>query len=250
MVKALILAAGYATRLYPLTKEKPKPLLLVGERPIIDHLIQKLDEIDDLDTIYVVTNQKFYHLFEDWLKNLKAKKQIVLVNDGTTKHENRLGAIGDIELALRWKRISDDLLVVAGDNIFEWDLKGFTDYAKAEPGYFAMGVYDIKEKKKASKYGVVEIDDKGCIKNLREKPEEPATSLVATGIYYFPKDEFNLITAYLKVGREKDAPGNFIHWLLKSRKVRCYSFRGVWYDIGDKDSYRKANLKFSTSKKI
>lgn len=249
-MKALILAAGYATRLYPLTKERPKPLLLVGEKPIIDYLIQRLDEVDDLDTIYVVTNQKFYHVFEDWLKSLKSKKQIVLVNDGTTKYEDRLGAIGDIELALRWQRISDDLLVLAGDNIFERDLRGFVEYAKAEPNSFAMGAYDIKEKKKASKYGVVEVDDKGCLKNLREKPEEADSSLVATGIYYFPKDELNSITAYLKVGKEKDAPGNFIHWLLKSREVRCYTFKGAWYDIGDKDSYHKAILKFSTKKGI
>jgi len=93
-MKALILAAGYATRLYPLTKEKPKPLLVVGKKPIIDYLIHKLDGLDELDTIYIVTNQKFYGIFEDWLRGLKSKKQVVLVNDGTTKYEDRLGAIG------------------------------------------------------------------------------------------------------------------------------------------------------------
>lgn len=247
-MKALILAAGYATRLYPLTKEKPKPLLPVGVKPIIDYLIQKLEEIDGLDVIYIVTNQKFYHIFEDWLKSLKSKKQIVLVNDGTTRHEDRLGAIGDIELALRWQRICDDLLVLAGDNIFDWDLKGFVEHIKSDIQSFAMGVYDIKDKKKASKYGVVEIGSDGRLKSLKEKPEQPISSLVAMGIYYFPKDKLNLIIEYLKIGRQKDAPGHFIHWLLKSQEVRCYIFKGVWFDIGDKYSYRQANSKFSGQK--
>ncbi|MFH1778840.1 MAG: nucleotidyltransferase family protein [Candidatus Omnitrophota bacterium] len=245
-MKALILAAGYATRLYPLTKEKPKPLLVVGKKPIIEHLIQKLDDLDELDAIYIVTNQKFYNVFEDWLKGLKSKKQIVLVNDGTTKYEDRLGALGDIELALRWQRICDDLLILAGDNIFDCDLKGFVEYAKACPQTFAMGVYDIKDKKKASKYGVVEIDDKSCLRNLKEKPTEPVSSLVAMGIYYFPKERLNLVSEYLKVGKEKDAPGHFVHWLLKSQEVRGYIFKGIWYDIGDKVSYRQANHKFPT----
>lgn len=244
-MKALILAAGYATRLYPLTKERPKPLLSVGGKPIIDYLIEKLDEIDGLDIIYVVTNQKFYHAFEGWLESLKSNKQIVLINDGTTKYEDRLGAIGDIELALRWQRICDDLLVLAGDNIFEWNLKGFVEYAKEAPDSFAMGVYDIKDKRKASKYGVAELDNSGHLKSLKEKPKEPISSLVATGIYYFPKKELSSINEYLKVGKETDAPGHFIHWLLKPRQVRGYIFKGIWYDIGDKDSYRRANLKFS-----
>ncbi len=245
-MKALILAAGYATRLYPLTKEKPKPLLSVGKKPIIDYLIQKLDELDGLDTIYIITNQRFYDVFEDWLKGLKSNKQVVLVNDGTTKYEDRLGAIGDIELALRWQRICDDLLVLAGDNIFDLDLKRFVEYARAHPRSFSMGVYDIKDKRKASKYGVVEIDEKGSLKNLREKPKEPASSFIAMGIYYFPKDKLNTILEYLKVAKEKDAPGHFIHWLLKSQEVMCYTFKGIWYDIGDKGSYRQANSRFST----
>jgi len=108
-----------------------------------------------------------------------------------------------------------------------------------------MGIYDIRDKSKASKYGVVEIDDKSCIKNLMEKPTEPVSSLVAMGIYYFPKDGLNLISEYLKVGKENDAPGHFIHWLLKGQEVRSYIFKGVWYDIGDKASYRQANSRFS-----
>lgn len=245
-MKALILAAGYGTRLHPLTKERPKPLLLVGKKPIINYLIQKLDNLDGLDTIYVVTNQKFYDAFENWLKELKTKKQVVLINDGTMKHEDRLGALGDIELAIRWQGISDDLLILAGDNIFGWDLNGFVEYALAQPQSFTMGAYDLEDKSKVSKYGVVEIDDKSCLKSFHEKPEEPISSLIATGIYYFPKDKLKLVEEYLKVGKETDAPGHFVSWLLRNQEVRCYIFKGVWYDIGDKDSYHKANLIFST----
>lgn len=244
-MKVLILAAGYATRLYPLTKDKPKSLLLVGKKTIIDHLIQKLETLDEIDCIYIVTNQKFYGLFQDWLKALKVKKRIVLDSDGSTANENRLGALGDIRLMIERQSIDDDLMVLAGDNMFDWDLHRFVEYVKIEPRLFAMGAYDIKEKEKATRYGVVEVNEKGYVDNFLEKPPRSPSSLVATGIYYFPKDDLNLITDYLKVGNEKDAPGHFVQWLHKEHEVRCCIFNGVWYDIGDMESYRKANRVFT-----
>ncbi len=244
-MKALILAAGYATRLYPLTKDRPKSLLLVGKRTIMDHLIQKLEGLDEIEDIYIVTNQKFYGAFRDWLKTLKTKKRVVLDSDGSTTNENRLGALGDIRLVLERQRLHDDLMILAGDNMFDWDLKGFVEYVKVGPTLFAMGAYDIGDKEKASRYGVVEVDQRGNVDNFLEKPQESPSSLVATGIYYFPKDGLHLVTDYLKVGNEKDAPGHFVQWLHKEREVRCYVFKGVWYDIGDIESYRKANLSFT-----
>jgi len=243
-MKALILAAGYATRLYPMTQDMPKSLLLVGKRTIMDHLIHNLEVSDEVEDIYIVTNQKFYGAFRDWLKTLKTKKRVVIENDGSTTNENRLGALGDISLVLERHRLRDDLMILAGDNMFDWSLKGFMEYAKVEPGLFAMGAYDIGDKEKASRYGVVEVNQKGFINNFLEKPREPPSSLVATGIYYFPKDDLRLIADYLKIGNEKDAPGHFVQWLYKEREVRCYVFKGVWYDIGDIESYRKANLSF------
>ena len=244
-MKALILAAGYATRLYPLTKDRPKPLLLVGKKTIADYLIQKLDEIDRIDTIYIVTNQKFYGVFNDWLKTVKIKKKIILENDGSTTNEDRLGAIGDIKLALERQHVYDDMIVLAGDNMFDWGLKDFADFAAKKPDCFAMGAYDIGNKSKAANtYGVVEVDPDGKMTNFLEKPQDPPTSLIATGIYYFPQDKLNYIAQYLKVGNEKDAPGHFIQWVCKEDEVRCHIFRGIWYDIGDLDSYRKANLAF------
>ncbi len=244
-MRTLILAAGYATRLYPLTKNTPKSLLLVGKMTIMDHLIRKLEGSDEIKYVHVVTNQKFYGAFRDWLKALKTKKRVTIDNDGSTTNENRLGALGDIKLTLERQGIRDDLMVLAGDNMFDWGLKGFIEHTKAEPGLFAMGAYDIGSKSKASKYGVVKVDRKGYVVDFLEKPKDPPSSLVATGIYYFPKDELHMIGDYLKVGRENDAPGHFVQWLHKERKVRCYAFKGIWYDIGDMESYRKANLAFT-----
>ena len=243
-MKAIILAAGYATRLYPLTKDRPKPLLLVGKRTIADHLIQKLGDIKELDTIYIVTNRKFYGVFNDWLKTIKSVKKIVLEEDGSMTNDDRLGAIGDIRLILERHNIDDDLIVLAGDNMFNWGLKDFAGFAKKAPQNFSIGAYDIGDRKKANIYGVVEVDNAGRMVNFLEKPEDPPTSLIATGIYYFPQDKLNLIEQYLKVDNEKDAPGHFIQWLSKEQEVRCYIFKGIWYDIGDMESYRKANLSF------
>jgi len=243
-VKAVILAAGYATRLYPLTKERPKPLLLIGKRTIADHMIQKLGDIKEIDTIYIVTNQKFYGVFSDWAKSAKSSKKIILENDGSTTNDDRLGAIGDIRLTLERHAIDDDIIVLAGDNMFDWGLKDFGNFAMRKSGSFSIGAYDIGDRKKASIYGVVEVDEKGDMVNFLEKPQDPPSSLIATGIYYFPQDKLNLVTQFLKAGDEKDAPGHFIQWLRRKEEVRCYLFKGVWYDIGDMESYRKASLSF------
>ena len=243
-MKAVILAAGYATRLYPLTKDKPKPLLVVGNKVIADHLIQKLGDIKEVDTIYIVTNQKFYGAFGDWLKTVKSSKKIVLENDGSTTNNDRLGAIGDIRLAIKRNKIDDDMIVLAGDNMFDWGLKSFANFAKKAPKSFAVGAYDIGDKAKANIYGVVEVDEKGKMVNFLEKPQDPPTSLIATGIYYFPQSKLDLIEEFLKAGDEKDAPGHFVQWLSKKQEVMCYVFKGVWYDIGDLESYRRANLSF------
>ncbi len=244
-MKALILAAGYATRLYPLTKDRPKSLLVVGKTTIADHLIRKLEELDDVDQICIVANQKFYSVFCDWLKTVKSKKRITLDDDGSTSNDNRLGAIADIKLVLESQRIYDNLLILAGDNIFDWNLKDFIEYAKSEPGSITAGAYDIKDVNKAVNYGVVEIDEKGCLKDFLEKPEQPPSSLIATGIYYFPDERLNLISRYINLGKGRDAPGHLIQWIHKDYKIRCYVFKGIWYDVGDMESYRKANLAFA-----
>ena len=178
------------------------------------------------------------------MKAIRSEKKIILENDGSTTNEDRLGAIGDIRLAIERQKIRDDIIVVAGDNMFDWGLKDFADFAKKKPDTFAIGAYDIGDRKKANIYGVVETDGNGSITNFLEKPDDPPSSLIATGIYYFPKGKLGLMDEFIKVGNENDAPGHFIQWLRKEHEVRCYVFRGVWYDIGDIDSYRRANLSF------
>jgi glucose-1-phosphate thymidylyltransferase len=244
-MKALILAAGYATRLYPLTKDRPKPLLLVGKKTIVDYLIQKLEQVPEIDAIHIVTNDRFYGIFNEWLKTCKSKKKIIIDNDGSTTNEDRLGAIGDIRLVLEKHKIYDDIMVLAGDNIFDWSLKEFVEFAKAKPDVFALGAYDIIDKAKAANtYGVVEVGINGDMVNFLEKPKDPPTSLIATGIYYFPQDKLSMIAQFMKAGNEKDAPGHFIQWISKEQEVRCFVFKGVWFDIGDLESYRKANRAF------
>jgi glucose-1-phosphate thymidylyltransferase len=244
-MKALILAAGYATRLYPLTKDRPKPLLLVGKRTIVDYMIEKLDQVPEIDTIYIVTNNKFYGIFSEWQKTCRSKKKIIIDNDGSMTNDDRLGAIGDIRLVLEKQKVYDDIIVLAGDNMFDWEIKEFTDFAKQKPEAFALGAYDINDKAKAANtYGVVEVDANGDMVNFLEKPKDPPTSLIATGIYYFPQDRLSMIAQFLRSGNEKDAPGHFIQWTSKEQEVRCYVFKGVWFDIGDLESYRKANLAF------
>lgn len=243
-MKALVLAAGYATRLYPLTKDKPKPLLPVGKKLILDHILQKINDIDKVDKIHIITNDKFYAVFDAWRETAVSEKEIIVDNDGSTTNENRLGAIGDIRLVIERHKISDALLIVAGDNVFDWALKDFVEFSRVEPGVFAVGVYDIKDKKEAHRYGVVEVDENGRLKNFLEKPQEPPSSLIATGIYYFPEGKAGLVTEYLNEGTQRDAPGHFVAWLLKRRPVRCYSFDGRWYDIGDIVSYQKADREF------
>jgi glucose-1-phosphate thymidylyltransferase len=217
-VKAIILAAGYATRLYPLTKEKPKPLLMVGKKTIIDYLIQRLGDIKEIDAVYIVTNQKFYGVFGDWLRLAKSTKEIIIENDGSTTNENRLGAIGDIRLVFERRKIDDDIIVVAGDNMFNWGLKDFADFAKKEPDTFTIGAYDIGDRKKAGIYGIVEIDEKGEMVNFVEKPQEAPSSLIATGIYYFPKGKLGLIGQFLKVGNEKTRPAISYSGCARNRK--------------------------------
>jgi glucose-1-phosphate thymidylyltransferase len=234
-MKALILAAGYATRLYPLTLNRAKPLLPVGEKTMIDRVIDKLNMIDEVDIIYVVTNQKFSRQFSDWAVAKKNSKPIVVINDKTLSNDDRLGAIGDIGLAIREGGIADDLIVVAGDNLFEFDLNAFVRFAqrKSSP---AIAVHDIREKKLASLYGVLEIDDNAKVMRFHEKPAQPQSTLVSTCIYYFPKSKLKLVGTYLNSSEKQDAPGNYIKWLAENDEVHAFAFTEAWYDIGDKES--------------
>lgn len=244
-MKALILAAGYAVRLYPLTKQYPKPLLKVDDRSIIDYIIDKLQAIENIDEIIIVTNSRFISRFQKWAKRLNCPKPISLLDDLTSTPEDKRGAIGDIDFSINKKRIKDDLLVVGGDNLFDADLKGFLSFAKKNKSYPSIGIYDIKNLAQADKYGLVRMNKQNKIIDFKEKPKVPKSTLVAMCLYYFPKGRLNLIREYLKAKTVKsDATGFYIDWLHKKTSVYGFVFRGKWYDIGDHGFYNKAKENF------
>jgi len=247
-MKALVLAAGYATRLYPLTKEFPKPLLTVRERPIIDYIIDKLDKVKDIDEIIVVTNNKFISLFKKWADEIESQKRISLVNDLTKSHEDRRGAIGDMNFVLEKEHINDNLLVIGGDNLFDGDLGDFISFAKAHRPNPVIGTYDIKDKLQAKKYGVIRMDKKNQLIDFKEKPDKPNSTLVAMCLYYFPKERLSLIKKYLDIKHDKhDATGFYIDWLRKEVPVYGFAFEGRWYDIGHHQFYNEAKQKFTVN---
>ena len=244
-MKALILAAGYATRLYPLTKEYPKPLLEVKGRPIIDYIVDRLVVVEALNEIIVVTNSKFISLFRKWARAKKISKPISFVDDLTSTLDDRRGAIGDMDFAITKKRIKDDLLVIGGDNLFNGDIRDFLSFAGSKAGSPVIGAYDIHNKGEARRYGVIRMDDRSRVVDFQEKPKKPASTLVAMCLYYFPKDKLGLVKKYvLDKSTGNDTTGSYIHWLKSRVEIYGFTFGGRWYDIGDHKFLNEAKKDF------
>ncbi|MDD5196074.1 MAG: nucleotidyltransferase family protein [Candidatus Omnitrophota bacterium] len=228
-----MLAAGYATRLYPLTREYPKPLLEVKRRPILDYIINKLEKVRAVDEIIVVTNSKFMAKFREWKKPLKVKKPVVLVDDLTRSNTDRLGAIGDMAFVIRKKRIQEDILVIGGDNLFSGGLTKFVNFAVSKSPAATIGLYRLGNLKDASSYGVAKLDGSKRVVYFEEKPAKPKSRLVAMCLYYIPAARLRLIEEYLKIAKKADATGNYIDWLKSRMDTYGFIFQGSWYDIGD-----------------
>lgn len=237
---AIILAAGYATRLYPLTENMPKPLLNVAGKPIIGHIINKLEQIDKINKIYIVTNDKFEQHFKKWLSNFDAEKPIEIVNDGTKSNDDRLGALGDIHFAINKKNIDDELIVVAGDNLFELSLADVTNFFRKRKSNVII-LHDVKDFELAKQYGIVEVDESNVVTHFEEKPISPKSTLASTGIYFFPKKTIPLIKKYIAQGNNADKTGSFIEWLHKRDVIYAYVTDKKWYDIGSIGQLEKAN---------
>ena len=229
---ALILAGGYGTRLYPLTLNTPKPLLEVQGKPIIEHTINKIEKIEEVKYIYIITNQKFYTNFLNYLKTKKFSKKIEVINDGTLTNEDRLGAVGDIQFAIKQKKINDDLLVIAGDNLFEFSLNNFVNYFKKKKN--SVVAVRIAENKKdlAKKYGIVELDKNNKVIGFEEKPENPKTNLAATATYIFSKNDLIEFDNCMKEHKKPDNSGDFIKYLSQKKPVHGFVFKEQWFDIG------------------
>lgn len=240
-MKGIILAAGYATRLYPLTKDKSKPLLPVKGKPIIDYILRKIEGLADLDKVYVVTNDKFYNDYLEWSRKSPFSKELVIINDNTLEDEAKLGAIGDIDYVLKSQGIEDDILIIAGDNLFNFNIASFVEKGYNVKPFASMGIYDIKDIKAAHLYGIVALDERGLIVEFQEKPAEPKSTLAAVGVYLLPNDIARLIPDYLSEGNSPDQPGHFMSWLSKQGKLYGFELTGDWYDIGSIESYNKAN---------
>jgi len=249
-MKAVILAAGYGTRLYPLTIDKPKALLEVGGKTILERLLEFVFNIEGCDHACIVSNDRFYKPFTEWAqKNSKSDllkgKKLEVLNDMTTSNDNRLGAIGDIKFVMEKKQLNDDLLVMGSDNLFKFSLADFVAYASKNRPHMSLAFYDIKDIKLAHLYGIASMDkNTGIVSDFQEKPKDPKSTLAATAIYYYPKEIKNRFYEYLSSGLSLDAPGNFVKWLISKEKVYGYVFTEKWYDIGDIESLKKADEEY------
>ena len=246
-MKLIILAAGYATRLYPLTLNQPKPLLPVAGKPMLEHVLDKIGGIRHINHAYVVTNEKFTRHFEDWARGFhdpKLKFGFTTVNDGTTDESNRLGAIGDLHLVLTKHEIDEDVIVVGGDNLFSDDLTAFGDYCleKYSP---VTGVYDVGDLEEIKKYNAIDIDETSRIGYFEEKPKVPKSTLTGIALYYYPKHTLELIRQYIAEGNNPDQPGRLVQWLYPRVPFYVWKVPGVWFDIGSIESLEEANRVFS-----
>lgn len=232
-MKAIILAAGYATRLYPLTLHTPKPLLPICGKPIIDYITDSIRAVEEVDEIFVVTNNKFYNQFQDWAVG---KKGVKVINDGTTNEENRKGAIGDILFVIEECLIDDNLMIIAGDNFFTYSLKEMVDFYY-HTGGDCVAVKEINDIKQLQQFAVATLDEKNVVTELEEKPANPKSNIAVFATYLYRKETISLIKQYATEGNVMDAPGYFVQWLYKRKPIFAYKMRGDCYDIGTPEAY-------------
>ena len=232
-MKCLILAAGYATRLYPLTENFPKPLLEVGGKPILDWLIDDMDQTGLIDEYIIISNHKFASIFEEW-----SNGRYTILDDGTSSNETRLGAVKDIQFAIEQLNLDDDLMVMAGDNLLDFSLSGFIHYAKQKQATCVMRYYEVDEAR-LHKTGVAEINEDGLILSMEEKPAEPKSHWCVPAFYCYTREDARLIKKGIEAGCGTDAPGSFIAWLSTQTKVYTYEMPGHRYDIGNLASYEQ-----------
>jgi glucose-1-phosphate thymidylyltransferase len=247
-MRVAILAAGYGTRLYPLTVNLPKPLIPVCSTPIINFLIEKIKCLNNyfpVEEIRVVSNNKFYPNFLEWKK--KYHFDVNIINDGSNSPEDRLGAIGDINFAIG--RDVGDWLILGGDNLFNDALIKFMRFACKKKPYVSIGLYKLAQKKLASNFGVVKLNLTRKISIFLEKPENPPSRLIATCVYFFPKDSLEMLNRYISARCHSDASGKYIEWLVQEARVYGYPLKGSWFDIGRYESLKSAEEEFKKIKK-
>lgn len=240
-MKCLILAAGYATRLYPLTENFPKPLLKVGEKTILDWLLEDIQTAGVVDEYVVISNHKYAHHFENWAKEKPFK--ITVVDDQTQSNETRLGAVRDIQYAIDALNLDDDMLVIAGDNVLDFSLTRFISYARERETPCIMRYYEPDEAR-LHKCGVVQIDENQKILSMEEKPAQPKSHWCCPPFYYYTREAARLVKEGINAGCGIDAPGSFIAWLSTQLPVYAMEMPGKRYDIGNLQSYEQVQKEY------
>lgn len=240
-MKCLILAAGYATRLYPLTENFPKPLLEVRGKTILDWLIDDIDTLGAVDEYVVISNHKFVRHFDSWAA--KKSQKITVVDDGTQSNETRLGAVKDIQFAIDKLGLDDDMLVIAGDNLLDFSLTRFMEYARQKQTSCLMCFYE-PDYERLKKFGNVSRDENDRIVGMIEKPQDPPSHWCCTPFYYYTREDAKLVKKGIESGCAVDAPGSYMVWLQTQTPVHAMEMPGHRYDIGDVESYRKVQEEY------
>jgi glucose-1-phosphate thymidylyltransferase len=240
-MKALLLAGGYATRLRPLTDATAKPLLPVGGRPMVDWIVDRIEESGEVSEVHLVTNDVYASDFERWARD----RTVAVWNDGTRTNEGRLGALGDIALAIESGGLEgDDLLVIAADNLFEFSLRGYVAFFRAKGDGSAIAAHRLADPALARLYGIVELGPDDRVIGFEEKPERPRSDLAATATYIYHRDHVPLLGRYLAEGNPPDPPGRFPAWLHPRAPLYAYCFREPWFDIGDPEQLLEADNRY------
>lgn len=245
-MKGIILAAGYATRLYPLTLNQPKPLLPVAGKPMVEQVLDNLAPIPGIDRVYVVTNAKFAGHFRDWAAQYQGKAPkfgITVCDDHTTDDKNKLGAIGDINFVIETQQVDDDLIVVAADNLFSEKLGDFGKLCR-EKNAPVLALYDVGNLEEIKKYNAISVDGEGRITFFEEKPQHPTSPLTGIALYYYPRHTVPLIKQYIAEGNNPDQPGRLVQWFYPRTPFYTWRVPGLWFDIGSKETLEAANQIF------
>jgi glucose-1-phosphate thymidylyltransferase len=242
-MKCVLLAAGYATRLYPLTKNMPKSLLPVGNRTILERILEKVELVDEIDEVVLVSNARFAGQFSAFARTWRGGKRLEIMDDGTTDNDNRLGAIADLKLAVDRRGIDEDTMVLAGDNLFDFGLDDFARFFRQKKAdcITSHRLEDISELRRT---GVVELSEDRRVLSFQEKPAEPKSTWAVPPFYLYRRETLPLLGDYLAAGENPDAPGNFVPWLASRLPVYAFTFEGRRYDIGNLDSYEEAQREF------
>ncbi|MGN1189139.1 MAG: nucleotidyltransferase family protein, partial [Candidatus Ornithospirochaeta sp.] len=235
----IILAAGYATRMYPLTLNFPKPLLEVGEKKIIDHLLDDLVQ-SGVERTVVVSNHKFIDQFTSWADT---RENVIVLDDGSVDNDHRLGAVKDIEFAIEEANIEDDIVVLAGDNVLNFSLSSFIKYGKEKKTTCIMR-HEQRDINKLRKTGVIVIDDNDLVLEMEEKPQEPKSIWAVPPFYYYTKEDIKLVKEGIESGCGTDAPGSFISWLVKKKPVHAFLMPGERFDVGSIEGYEKIKKEY------